>query len=123
VRVFPLFENEYFVASQGYWVLDFNVSNSKSGSLTSERTLSCSAKELESKGLKLLVNVTPVFPSMVTGVPVAPEAAPTDAATIPIVRHDRAVSTTPIFLYIFFLYIDSVQPAFADFFVNRAGPY
>jgi len=25
VRVFPPFANEYFVASQGYWVLDFNV--------------------------------------------------------------------------------------------------
>jgi hypothetical protein len=38
------------------------------------------------------------------------------------VRHDKAVSTTPIFLYIFFLYIDSVQPALADLFLNRVGP-
>ena len=74
--VFPPLANEYFVASHGYWVLAFNVSNSKSGSLSSERTLNCSAKELESKGLKLLVKVTPVLPSMVTTEPVAAEEAP-----------------------------------------------
>jgi hypothetical protein len=72
--------------------------------------------------LKLSVKVMPVFPSRVTTELVAAEAAPTDAATMPIVRHDKAVRTTPIFLYIFFLYIDSVQPALADFLMNRVGP-
>jgi hypothetical protein len=66
--------------------------------------------------------VTPVLPSIVTGAPVDAEAAPSLATTMPIVRHDKAVSTTPIFLYIFFLYIDSVQPALADLFLNRVGP-
>ena len=103
-------------------MLVFNVSNSKSGSLTSERTLNWSAKELEEKGLKLSVNVTPVLPSRVITELLAAEAAPTDAATMPIVRHDRAVSTTPSFLNIVVLYIDSVQPAFADVLLNGQGP-
>jgi hypothetical protein len=55
-----------------------------------------------------------------TGLVDAAEAPP-EAATMPIVRHDKAVSTTPIFLYIFFLYIVSVQPALADLFLNRVG--
>jgi hypothetical protein len=59
---------------------------------------------------------------MVTTELVAADAAPSEAATMPMVRHDKAVSTTPIFLYIFFLYIDSVQPALADLFLNRVGP-
>jgi hypothetical protein len=50
------------------------------------------------------------------------DAAPIDAI-MPIVRHDNAVSITPIFLYIFILYIVVVQPAIADVFMNRVGPY
>jgi hypothetical protein len=60
---------------------------------------------------------------MVSTLLVAAEAAPIDAATMPIDKHDKAVNTTPSFLNIFILYIDSVQPAFADIFSNRVGPY
>jgi hypothetical protein len=71
--------------------LDFKVSNSMSGSLTSERTLNSVANELESKGLKLLVKVTPVLPSRVNTELAAADATPTAATTKPSVKHDIAV--------------------------------
>jgi hypothetical protein len=64
--------------------------------------------------LKLLVNVTPVLPSSTKGGLVAAEALKPTLATIPSVTHAIAVKRTPNFLYMIFLYIDSVQPAFAD---------
>jgi hypothetical protein len=60
---------------------------------------------------------------MVNTVLLAAEATPTDAATMPIVKHDKAVNMTPIFLYIPILYIVIVQPAFADVDLNHVGPY
>jgi hypothetical protein len=83
----------------------------------SEFTLICFENELESTGLKLSVKVTPVLFSNVS-VELAPEAAiPPTLITMPSVKHDIAVKTTAALLNIFFLYIDSVQPAFRRRFV------
>jgi hypothetical protein len=77
--------------------------------------------EFESSGLKLLVKVTPVLFSNVN-VELAPEAAVRPALmTMPSVKHDIAVQTTTALLNIFFLYIDSVQPAFADVLCEPCG--
>jgi hypothetical protein len=67
------------------------------------------------------VKVTPVLFSNVK-VELAPEAAvrPT-LMTMPSVKHDIAVMTTAALLSIFFLYIDSVQPAFADILYEPCG--
>jgi len=43
--------------------------------------------------------------------------------TMPSVKHDIAVKTTAALLNIFFLYIDCVQPAFADVSFEPCGPY
>jgi hypothetical protein len=87
----------------------------------SERTFICAANELESNGLKLSVKVTPVLFSNVK-VELAPEAAVVPALmTMPSVKHDIAVKTTAALLNIFFLYIDSVQPAFADVLFEPCG--
>src|SRR5579863_6898739 len=87
----------------------------------SELTLICFENELESTGLKLSVKVTPVLFSNVR-VELAPEAAerPT-LITMPSVKHDIAVKTTATLLNIFFLYIDSVQPACADVLCEPCG--
>ncbi len=87
----------------------------------SERTLICVANEPESNGLKLSVKVTPVLFSNVK-VELAPEAAVRPALmTMPSVKHDIAVKTTAALLNIFFLYIDSVQPASADVLYEPCG--
>jgi hypothetical protein len=87
----------------------------------SERTFISAANELESNGLKLSVKVTPVLFSNVK-VELAPEAAVTPALMImPSVKHDIAVKTTATLLNIFFLYIDSVQSAFADVLFEPCG--
>src|ERR1700683_780233 len=87
----------------------------------SEHTLISFANELESNGLKLSVKVTPVLFSNVN-VELAPEAAVRPALmTMPSVKHDIAVKTTTALLNIFFLYIDSVQPAFADVLCEPCG--
>jgi hypothetical protein len=67
------------------------------------------------------VKVTPVLFSIVK-VELAPEAAvrPT-LMTMPSVIHDNAVKTTAALLNIFFLYIDSVQPASADVLFEPCG--
>jgi hypothetical protein len=67
------------------------------------------------------VKVTPVLFSIVK-VELAPEAAvkPT-LMTMPSVIHDNAVKTTAALLNIFFLYIYSVQPAFADVLCEPCG--
>jgi hypothetical protein len=67
------------------------------------------------------VKVTPVLPSIVK-VELAPEAAVRPALmTMPSVKHDIAVKTTAALLNIFFLYIDSVQPASADVLYEPCG--
>jgi hypothetical protein len=58
----------------------------------------------------------------IVNVELAPEAAvrPT-LMTMPSVKHDNAVKTTAALFIIFFLYIDSVQPAFADVLYEPCG--
>ena len=106
VRVLPPLDHAYVVASHGYDVPALSVSNSNSGSYTSERTLICVANEFESNGLKLSVKVTPVLPSNVTKWALAPDAALRPALmTMPSVKHDIAVKTTASFSkHIFPLY-------------------
>jgi hypothetical protein len=71
--------------------------------------------------LKLSVKVTPVLFSNVK-VELAPEAAVTPALmTMPSIKHDIAVKITAALLNIFVLYIDSVQPAFADVLFEPCG--
>jgi hypothetical protein len=64
--------------------------------------------------LKLFVNVTPVLPSSTRGELAADAALRPTLVTMPSATQAVAVKAIPSFLNMIFLYIDNVQPAFAD---------